>query len=77
MHQHQFSLEFSGHSDVLLRVVTLLRRRGCDIRTLTFSAEDPHRAGRLEVTLGVRDRQARALPAWLANLVEITSVTER
>jgi acetolactate synthase small subunit len=75
-HRH-FDLQFSGHSDVLLRVVSLLRRRGCEIRSLSFSAGDPHREGRLEVTLDVRDRQATALPAWLANLVEITSVTER
>ena len=77
MQQRQFSLEFSGHSDVLLRVVTLLRRRGCDIRSLTFRPRTPTaRAGSRSRSASATARPAPC-PPGCANLVEITSVTER
>lgn len=69
------SLTTSDSPDVLVRVLTTLRRRGCTLVAVDYRSGDRHRAGRLDVSYQPPDRCADAVTAWLANLVEVVSVT--
>jgi acetolactate synthase regulatory subunit len=76
MTQH-LSLAIADSPDVLVRVLTTLRRRGCVIVAVDYRVGDRHRGGRLEVTYEPPARCAGAVSAWLGNLVEVTAVTSR
>jgi acetolactate synthase regulatory subunit len=71
--QH-LSLAIADSPDVLVRVLTTLRRRGCAVVSVEYHAGDRHRDGRLEVGYEPPARCARAVPAWLANLVDVVAV---
>jgi acetolactate synthase regulatory subunit len=62
--------------DVLVRVLTTLRRRGCTIVSVDFSRGDIHREGRLRVTYEPPVRANAPVGAWLGNLVDVLAVTE-
>jgi acetolactate synthase regulatory subunit len=71
---HRFVLETGANSDVLLRVLVLLRRRGCHIAAVDFRIADRHGPGRFEVTVEAPSRVAHRLESWLAGLVDVTAV---
>jgi acetolactate synthase regulatory subunit len=76
MTQH-LSLAIADSPDVLVRVLTTLRRRGCEIVAVDYHEADRHADGLLEVTYRPPRRCAAAVSAWLSNLVEVTGVTSR
>lgn len=76
-HTHRYSLELYDRPDVLARVVTLFRRRGCEVVSMEYVAADRHRPGRLNVALRTDDRHARPLQAQLAGLVDVRGVLEQ
>lgn len=71
---HRFALETGAGSEVLLRVLVLLRRRGCSIAAVDYRIADRHGPGRFEVTVEAPPRVAHRLESWLAGLVEVTAV---
>lgn len=70
----RFLLETNPEPDVLVRVLTLLRRRGCHIVALDFHEADRHGPGRFEVSVRAPTRIGHRLEAWLAGLVDVTDV---
>jgi acetolactate synthase regulatory subunit len=74
MNQH-LSLAIADSPDVLVRVLTTLRRRGCEIIAVDYHQADRHRHGRLEVTYRPPPRCAGTVSAWLANLVDVIAVS--
>ncbi|MEO8687255.1 MAG: ACT domain-containing protein [Solirubrobacteraceae bacterium] len=72
----QFSLLTTETPDVLLRVLCLLRRRGCMIVSVDFFRGDRHRPGRLDVAVRTNPRIAHRLGAQLLQLVDIIAVEE-
>jgi acetolactate synthase regulatory subunit len=68
------SLETNAQPDVLVRVLSLLRRRGCRILAVDFRQADRHRPGRLDVTVIAPPRVAHCLERWLLGLVDVTAV---
>lgn len=70
------SLTTNDSPDVLVRVLTTLRRRGCTLVSVDYRIGDRHRGGRLDVSYEPPDRCAAAVTAWLANLVEVVAVRE-
>jgi acetolactate synthase regulatory subunit len=70
------TLTVADAPDVLVRVLTTLRRRGCTIVAVDFSRGDIHRDGRLRVTYEPPPRGHATVRAWLANLVDVLAVGE-
>ena len=70
----RFALETTGSGDVLVRVLTLLRRRGCRIVAVEFHEGDRHRPERLEVAIEAPPRIEHALESWLLGLVDVIAV---
>jgi acetolactate synthase regulatory subunit len=71
----QFTLRTTDTPDALTRVLTLLRRRGCDIVRVDYTRADRHRPGRLHVVVEARGRPHR-LRAWLLQMVDVLEVDE-
>jgi acetolactate synthase regulatory subunit len=76
MHTRHLSLELTEQPDALPRVVTLCRRRGAEIVSLSYSGADRHRPARLELALRTDDRRGRPLVANLRSMVDVRSVQE-
>ena len=72
----RFALDTTTSPDVLLRVLTLLRRRGCDIVAVEYLREDRHGPGRFEVGVEAPVRVAHRLREWLGGLVDVLAVRE-
>lgn len=72
----QATLTVADAPDVLVRVLTTLRRRGCAVVSVDFSRGDIHRDGRLRVTYEPPPRAHAPVQPWLANLVDVLAVTE-
>jgi acetolactate synthase regulatory subunit len=70
----RYVLETNAEPDVLLRVLTLLRRRGCRIVAVDFHEPDQHGPGRLEVSVRAPTRIGHRLEAWLTGLVDVVAV---
>ena len=70
----RFTLETTGSADVLVRVLTLLRRRGCRILAVDFHEGDRHRPERLEVAIDAPTRIEHRLESWLSGLVDVVAV---
>ena len=64
-------LDIRDTPDVLLRVLTVLRRRGCAIAGVDYLAGDRHRSARLTITIEAPSSRVRSIPAWLENLVDV------
>jgi acetolactate synthase regulatory subunit len=56
-------------------VLTLLRRRGCDLVHVDYTRADRHRPGHMEIVVEARGRPHR-LQAWLLELVDVLEVEE-
>ena len=73
------TLELDVHDgpDVLVRVLTLLRRRRCEITRVDYVARDRHHPGRMVVAIDAPPAHAHCLEAWLGNLVDVVAVRRR
>ena len=72
----RLAIETTGREDVVVRALTLLRRRGCRILAVDFHAADRHRPGRFEVTVDAPPRTASQIEEWLMGLIDVTRVGE-
>jgi acetolactate synthase regulatory subunit len=70
-----FTLRTTDAPDALTRVLTLLRRRGCDIVRVDFARADRHRPGHLQIVVEARGRP-HCLRAWLLQMVDVLDVEE-
>ena len=73
----RLALETTGREDVLARVLTLLRRRGCRIVAVDFHEADRHGPGRLELAIETPPRIEHALESWLMGLVDVIAVSSQ
>jgi acetolactate synthase regulatory subunit len=73
----RLAIETTGREDVVVRALTLLRRRGCRILAVDFAASDRHGPGRFEVTVDAPQRAANQIEDWLRGLIDVTRVGER
>ena len=76
---HALALEVDVEEDasVLVRVLTILRRRGCVIRSVDYAAADHHRPGHLSLAVVAPPSHAHCVGAWLANAVHVREVRVR
>jgi acetolactate synthase regulatory subunit len=73
--QHcRLSLTTRAESDVVVRVLVLLRRRGCTVVAVDFHRADRHGPGRLEVSVDAPSRIGHRLEEWLMGLVDVLAV---
>lgn len=75
--QRRATLEVRDAPDVLVRVLTTLRRRGCALVSVDYRVGDRHRAGWLDVAYTPPARCEHQVAAWLRNLVDVLDVTDR
>ena len=69
------TVDLADRPDALTRVLTVLRRRRCQVTSVEFVAPDRHYTGRLIVGIVAPPAHAHCVPAWLENLVEVRAVT--
>jgi acetolactate synthase regulatory subunit len=72
----RFSLLTTEAPDALVRVLCLLRRRGCTVVSVDLLRGDRHRPGRLAIAVRTDSRAAHRLRAWLLQLVDVLAVEE-
>jgi acetolactate synthase regulatory subunit len=72
----QLALETTGRPDALIRILTVLRRRGCRVTAIHFREADRHAPERLEVTVETPARVDHCIEHWLAALVDVLDVRE-
>jgi acetolactate synthase regulatory subunit len=70
----RYAVETTGREDVLVRVLGLLRRRGCRIVAVDFHEADRHRPGRFDVCVELPPRTEHRIEAWLSALVDVVEV---
>ena len=70
------AIEIGDAPDALVRVLTLLRRRGCSVLAVDYRAGDRHRGGWLSVDYAPPPRCEHTVAAWLGNLVDVTAVED-
>jgi acetolactate synthase regulatory subunit len=73
----RLAIETTGTEDVVVRALTLLRRRGCRILAVDYHAGDRHGPGRFDVTLDAPPRTGNQIEEWLMGLIDVTGVGER
>ena len=74
MPTQRLTLAIADSPDVLVRVLTTLRRRGCVVLAVDYRTGDRHRRGRLAAVYEPPARCAGAVSAWLGNLVDVVTV---
>lgn len=74
--QREYRLEvgLSDSSDALVRVLSILRRRRCEIVRVDYAAGDCHRPVRLRVHVRVSAARASSLPHWVENAVDVVTL---
>lgn len=72
----RFSLLTTEAPDALVRVLCLLRRRGCIVVSVSFLRGDRHRPTRLDIAIRTDSRVAHRLRPWLLQLVDVLAVEE-
>ena len=72
--RRRFLLETTPAPDVPVRVLMMLRRRGCHIVAVDFVRADLHRPGHLAITLEAPPRVGHRLEEWLRSLVDVLAV---
>jgi acetolactate synthase regulatory subunit len=70
----RLALQTTGTGDVLVRALTVLRRRGCRIVAVDFHEGDRHRPGRFELAIDAPPRTEDHLESWLLGLVDVLEV---
>jgi hypothetical protein len=73
-HPCRLSLTTRAGSDVVVRALVLLRRRGCNVVGVSFRGADRHRPGSFEVSVEAPVRVRHCLEAWLMGLVDVVEV---
>jgi acetolactate synthase regulatory subunit len=74
--RRRLALDVGAAPDVLVRVLTLLRRRQCRVVAVHFHEADRHGPGRFELTLLAPPRTADRVEAWLLSLVDVNAVVD-
>ena len=74
--RRRITLDVGEGPDVLVRVLSLLRRRQCRILAVDFQETDRHGPGRFELTILAPRRSAHRLDAWLMGLVDVHAIGE-
>jgi acetolactate synthase regulatory subunit len=69
-------LDVGRAPDVLVRVLTVLRRRQCRIVAVEFRESDHHGPGRFDVTIVAPARTADRVAEWLLGLVDVYEVSD-
>lgn len=69
-----WALDLSDEPDALMRVLTLLRRRRCEILNVDYDAGDRHRP-RLRVRVRPAGGRPDSLEAWLEAVIGVLAVT--
>ena len=77
--EYVLELRLRESPDAVVRVLTTLRRRRCEISAVDYAAGDRHRPGWLRVGVLVPPAMASSVPHWVGNLVDVLAVgvTER
>ena len=70
----RYSVQTTGHGEVLVRALALLRRRGCRIVAVDFHEADRHGPGRFDVCVEAPPRTEHRIQAWLSALVDVVEV---
>jgi acetolactate synthase regulatory subunit len=70
----RLAVETTGSAEVLVRALTLLRRRGCRIVAVDFLEGDRHGPGRFDVSVEAPARVEHRLESWLLGLVDVLDV---
>jgi len=70
----RLALTTEGDSDVVVRVLMLLRRRGCKIVSVNFRRGDRHGPGAFDVSVEAPGRIEQCLESWLEGLVDVRTV---
>jgi len=73
----RYELSTTGGSEVLMRVLGLVRRRCGEVVTLDFHRGDRHRPSVLEIAVAIDARQGSTLALRLAGLIDVLAVRER
>ena len=71
----RFRIRTTEAPDALPRVLTLLRRRGCELVRVDYTRADRHRPGHLHLVVEARGRP-HPLHAWLLQIVDVLEVEE-
>jgi hypothetical protein len=72
----RYELSTTGGSDVLMRVIGLVRRRCGEVVAVEFRRGDRHRPPVLELAVAIDGPHGRALAARLAALIDVLDVRE-
>jgi acetolactate synthase regulatory subunit len=72
--RRRLALRVTDSQDVLLRILIVLRRRGCTVTHVDYAAADRHRPGHLVIGVEAPAGRAHCVDRWLANLVEVIAV---
>src|SRR4051812_4764647 len=70
----RYAVETTGRGDVLVRALSLLRRRGCRIVAVDFHEADRHGPCRFDVCIEAPPRTEHRIEAWLGALVDVVEV---
>jgi acetolactate synthase regulatory subunit len=70
----RLSLTTRAGSDVVVRALVLLRRRGCNVVGVDFQRGDRHGPGSFEVSVEAPPRIGHRLEDWLMGLVDVMAV---
>ena len=70
-----FQLDVHDGPDVLVRVLTTLRRRRCAITHVDYLASDRHHPGRMVLSVEAPPSHAHCVQSWLGNLVDVARVS--
>jgi acetolactate synthase regulatory subunit len=72
----RYELSTTGDSDVLMRVLGLVRRRCGEVVALDFRRGDRHRPPVLELSVAIDCRHGPTLAPRLAALIDVLAVRE-
>jgi acetolactate synthase regulatory subunit len=71
------TVDVGADDSTLQRVLTVLRRRGCVVKRVDYTAGDRHRPGYLHLAVAAPVRHAGSVGAWVENLVDVRAVSRR
>jgi acetolactate synthase regulatory subunit len=74
--RRRLALHVTDGRDVLLRILIVLRRRGCTVTHVDYAAADRHGPGHLVIGVEAPAGRAHRIDRWLANLVEVIAVED-